>query len=194
MINTCLNSNPLTACAVIRFTASSSADGKQIVPLASRKRSRYSKSSASSPVFVIAFFSQFCTNSRITFSTGDFVSRANWRMMSSRESSLLSWSRLIASRICCNASSTATPPSTSAKTVARLAFFTSLGIDLIRLRRFSGSIVNCGRAATRNRLALSAVETTAPKQANRSRACGVSITSMFSIENGMPCSANSVAS
>ena len=101
--------------------------------------------------------------------------------------------RVISPAVCCNDSSTLSPPSVCRSTSARLAFSSFFGIALSRARNFSGSIANWGNAATRNRLALSFIETTAPRHARRSRTSGVSSTSMFSMERGIPCTASSVA-
>ncbi len=150
-------------------------------------------SSAMSPVRVIALglSSHLFTKSRTAAIAREVRFNPNWRMMMFNTPLLLVAARLMSSRACLTAFNTAEPFSILSRTCASPAFLSSRGMALMPARSFSGSMANCGKDATRNRLALSFIETTAPRHAKRSRASGVSMTSMFSMAKGMPCSASS---
>ena len=167
----------------MRWTASSSRAASGMVPRASRKYSMYSRNSPNSPVAVTAFFSQASTKSSKAFKGAEVRSRAKLRVTISIAARLFTLARWISCRTSSIFCKTAGPPSTCLRVSTRLE---SLPADFMAVRSFSGSMLNCGKAAIRNTLAASVGNTIAPRHASMSRTSGVSSTSMFSMENGMP--------
>ena len=125
---------------------------------------------------------------------GDDVSRWNLPAITSRARRPLACLRAISSRASVMAARIPAPPFMSARADESGTILPSrefLARARVVARSTSGSTLNWGSAATRNRLTSSPSAMTTLRQASRSRTSGVSLTSMFSMRNGTSASTSS---